>query len=242
MVSNGLRAIYGQASGRPTSAPCRRGSPTGSTGSIAFAPNSTLRNRPASAPSGGRPAPCIAPDRGGASPGGSVEQAASPGSTLLGDFGQVGSTGNLLGSRGCRPSSAPSAGRRSSSMSSTLKAEAQVDVMFRMPRCFSSHCALSDAFRKNPKLFQGHRNVENFWPCEERDAGVTALQYQRRQLLLPNMEFVPRSTYTQTSRPRNDGWRPNKRSLKRSHEGFKSPDKEMSDAGATPLGMSQSMA
>merc|ERR1711964_366821 len=67
-----------------------------------------------------------------------------------------------------------------------------------MPACYSSHRAMSEVYRKNPHLFQGHgkpenRLSQNYWAGNFRHTAVEALAYQRRQYLLPEIEYLHRS-------------------------------------------------
>merc|ERR1719491_376411 len=67
-----------------------------------------------------------------------------------------------------------------------------------MPACYASHKAMHAVYEKNPGLFQGqgkpeNRTSENFWPATFRHTAVTALAYQRRQTLLPEVEYLHRT-------------------------------------------------
>mmetsp|Transcript_78854 Transcript_78854/g.124511 ORF Transcript_78854/g.124511 Transcript_78854/m.124511 type:complete len:141 (-) Transcript_78854:89-511(-) len=67
-----------------------------------------------------------------------------------------------------------------------------------MPACFSSHKALQDAFSKNPGLFTGqgkphYRRDENFFPGNFSNKAVESMAYRRRQILLPEIEYLHRS-------------------------------------------------
>merc|ERR1719313_1520584 len=82
----------------------------------------------------------------------------------------------------------------SSMFSSMMRADDMQPVTL-MPACYASHRALHDVYEKNPRLFQGHgmpenRHSENFFPANFRHSAVTALAYQRRQTLLPEIEYL----------------------------------------------------
>lgn len=219
------RSIYASSPSRPSSAPCQRITEapyTPASSHIATLKlDATLRcARPCSAPALGRSASTPAMDWGSVTPPAAGGRPLDRGSFTPPASGSRphSAGGSSLGNRG-RPASAGSLGR-SNSNPFLSRDEPHVDAIFRMPRCYSSHTALAEAYSKNPKLFQKERNVENWWQAEQRHTGINALAYQRRQLLLPEMEYIHRSKLS-------DGWRRHQQSRE-----LNFPGNKMKDAGA----------
>lgn len=119
-------------------------------------------------------------------------------------------TGRLLASNSMpeinirrRPGEPPEGygtGRLSASGSSIARGTGRLDdkPIVLMPACYASHKALQDVYKRNPRIFQGggdpeKRICENFFPANFRHSAYTAIQSQRRQTLLPEVEYLHRS-------------------------------------------------